>query len=126
MSGVPRDERRISLTPTEIPPHLEKGNLPPCEVGGSTDRPCPRPAVWHYNYIYYCNEHLKWAQAGEDEDDASTAIYHTKRFLWKAQVEGIERLEYYSGLALVEFENDLKKAKEAAEEASKKAWEPVV
>ena len=118
---VPRDERRVSPTPTEVPPHPEDGRLPPCEVGASTDAPCPRPAAWHYGYVYYCDEHLESVRCGQDEGEAAMAVYHARRFLWKAQVEGIDRLEHHVGQALAECEKDLEEARKAADGAEKRA-----
>ena len=118
---VPREERRVSPTPTEIPPHPDHGDLPPCEVGRDSDEPCPRPAVWHYGYAYYCDEHLKWVGAGEDEDEAELSVYHAKRFLWKAQVEGLEKLEHHLGQALCELEEHRENMRHQAEEAERKA-----
>lgn len=38
---TPREERRISPTPTAIPPHPDHGDLPPCEMGIASDKSCP-------------------------------------------------------------------------------------
>jgi len=83
--------------------HPEEGHLPPCESGIDSDKPCPRPAVWHYGRFYLCDEHAAWMQAGEDHNEAEMAVYHAKRFLWKAQVEGIDRLEHHIAQALREL-----------------------
>lgn len=118
---VPREERRVSPTPTEIPPHPDEGHLPPCEAGIASDRPCPRQAVWHYGYSYYCDEHTAWMQASEDYNEADLAVYHAKRFLWKAQVEGLDRLEHHITQGLRELEEERLKAGEAEKQAARKA-----
>ncbi len=117
-------DRGISPTPTKIPPHPDHGDLPPCDSGvgkrGEGKR-CPRPAVWHYGYGYYCVEHMAWVEAGEGHDDLSEALYWAKRFLWKAEVEQIERLEHHLGKAVSELDEDLMKPSERINEAEKKA-----
>ncbi len=123
---VRREERRISPTPTAIPPHPDHGDLPPCEAGIRSGNPCPRPATTHYGYAYYCGEHYAWVEAGEEEDAASLAVYHAKRFLWKAQVEGIDRLEYHLGTALSELEEERVEAEKKAEKAGERAGVPRV
>jgi hypothetical protein len=67
---TPREERRISPTPTAIPPHPDHGDLPPCETGIKSDRPCPRPATIHYGYAYYCDEHYAWVEAEKKAEKA--------------------------------------------------------
>ena len=123
---MPRDERRISPTPTEIPPHPDHGGLPPCEAGSKSDRPCPRPATAHYGYGYYCDQHLAWLHSNEDAEEAERAVHHARRFLWKAQVEGVERLEYHVGVALSELEAERIEAEKKADEAGDRADVPRV
>jgi hypothetical protein len=95
-------------------------------MGIRSGKPCPRPATTHYGYAYYCDEHLAWARAGEDEDEAEAAVYHARRFLWKAQVDGIERLEHHIGTALSELEAERVEARNKADEASERAGVPRV
>jgi len=121
---VARDERRVSPTPTEIPPHPDHGDLPPCEVGSATDRPCPRPAKYHYGYIYCCAEHLAVIQAAEDSEEAQLGVYHARRFLWKAQVEGLEQLEDSIAGALSRAESHRLDMERRLEEAESKADAP--
>lgn len=118
---VPREERRVSPTPTEIPPHSDEGGLPPCEAGIADEKPCPRPATVHYGYMHLCGEHMEWTRAGEDEDEAALSVYHARRFLWKAQVEGLESLEERLERALVELEDHRKGMELRADEAARKA-----
>ncbi|MDP9478926.1 MAG: hypothetical protein M3R38_25155, partial [Actinomycetota bacterium] len=46
-----------------ILPHPEHGDLPPCDSGIKSGKPCPRPATTHYGYAYYCDEHYAWVEA---------------------------------------------------------------
>lgn len=114
-------DRPISPNPVPVPPHPEHGDLPPCESGIKGGAPCPRPATTHYGYGYYCDEHMDWIYAGEAHDEASWAMYHAKRLLWKAQVEGIERLEYHIGVAVAEIAQDIREADARIRETAKKA-----
>ena len=104
--AAPPEKRRISPTPTTIPPHPDRGGLPPCDYGTKSGRPCPRPATTHHEYAYYCGEHAEAVLASHRFDEAGMAVHHAKRFLWKAQVEGIERLEHHIGEALAELEEE--------------------
>ncbi len=123
---MPREERRISPTPTTIPPHPDHGDLPPCDSGIKSGKPCPRPATTHYGYAYYCDEHYAWVEAGEEEDEATLAVYHARRFLWKAQVEGVDRLEYHLGTAVAELEEERVRAEKKADAAGERAGVPRV
>jgi hypothetical protein len=121
---VPREERRVSPTPTEIPPHPDHGDLPPCEMGIKTDHPCPRPAAWHYGYVYCCGEHMDWMRASDDYEDAELGLHHARRFLWKAQVEGFEHLETALGDVVLKAERHRLDMERQLEEAGKKADVP--
>lgn len=102
-------DRGLSPTKTKLQPHPDKENhpqwdgLPPCDCGIGVNKPCPRSAVWHYGFGYYCAEHMEAREASEDYEAASMAVYHARRFLWKASVELIDRLEYHIGNALSEL-----------------------
>ena len=117
-------ERGIADPARRIPPHPDHGDLPPCDAGvgkKSEAKRCPRDAVWHYGYGYYCEEHMEWVRAGEDYDALSDALYWARRFLWKAEVEGIERLEHHLGKAVAELDEDRGLANERIGEAAGKA-----
>ncbi len=117
-------ERGIADPARRIPPHPEHGDLPPCDSGvGRKDdsKRCPRDATWHYGYGYYCEEHMEWVRAGEDYDDLSHALYWARRFLWKAEDESIERLEYHLGEAVSQIDEDRARIEDRQKEAAKKA-----
>lgn len=113
-------DRGVSPTKTKIEPHPDAENhpqwdgLPPCDY-----KPCPRSAVWHYGFGYYCVEHMDAYEASEDYDQASMAVYHARRFLWKASVELIDRLEHHIGTAL----SELVEEQQAAEAEMNAAYE---
>lgn len=117
-------DRGIADPAKRIPPHPDHGDLPPCDAGvgkKSEAKRCPRDAVWHYGYGYYCGEHMEWVRAGEDYDDLSDALYWARRFLWKAEVEGIEHLEHYLGQAVSKIDEDRMRTNGRIREAARKA-----
>jgi hypothetical protein len=96
--------------------------LPPCDGGvgkKSESKRCPRDATWHYGY--YCEEHMEWVRAGEDYDDLSDALYWARRFLWKAEVENIERLEHHLGTTVSELDENRMRTNGRIKEAASKA-----
>ena len=87
--------RKYSRIPKEIEPHPEHGGLPPCEMGMSSARPCPRSATTLIQGMYVCDEHFGWMNATESRDEAEMGVHHARRMLWRSQVEDVPRLEHH-------------------------------
>jgi hypothetical protein len=94
--------------------------LPPCD-GAWERKASPSGAHATCHCCYYCEGHIEWVRAGEDYDDLSDALYWSRRFLWKAEVENIERLEHHLGTAMSELDENRMRTNGRIKEAASKA-----
>jgi hypothetical protein len=115
---------RWSPQPVSLGAHPDEDDLPPCEYHMDA-KPCRRLATHHFLGRYVCDEHLELMLAGREEGKAEERLWEARRMLRRAYVLGMEHLRYHLSKAVRDYEEDKRKAEERAEEARRKARDPL-
>jgi hypothetical protein len=118
------DRSRWSPQPVSLGALPDEGDLSACEYGMDAE-PCRRLATHHFLGRYVCDEHLELMLAGLEESKAEEGLWEARQMLRRAYVRGLNQLRYHLSKAVREYEEDKRKAEERAEEARRKARDPL-
>jgi hypothetical protein len=88
-----------------------------CEAVDGNGRPCRRPAVARNKLLALCEEHARLYDKVWMVDDAETAIYYLRRWLWVARDNDNEFLEARIQADLAAAEDRRRRAYEALEQS---------